>query len=141
MCQLDACRRVHEKIHDKKNYKCEHCSYATTDNFRLKIHLKKEHGMEDEEIQDKINSKKKPTGPLTTPVELPKVLNINTVPCDECEQSFTSASSLERHIKLVHDNLKEFKCQDCDYAANVREDLLVHMKVQLNKYPILDFNT
>ena len=51
MCQLDICRRVHEKIHDKKNYKCEHCSYATTDNFRLKIHLKKEHGMEDEEIQ------------------------------------------------------------------------------------------
>ena len=60
MCQLEAHRRVHEKILDHKKYKCEHCDYATTDNFRLRVHLKKQHGMEDEEAQDEIKNKKKP---------------------------------------------------------------------------------
>ena len=59
-----------------------------------------------------------------------KVHNIVNVPCDECDQSFTSASSLERHINLVHNNLREFKCRDCEYGASVKEDLMVHMKVQ-----------
>ena len=67
---------------------------------------------------------------LVTNREMKKIPNIFTVPCDECEQSFTSTSSLERHIKLVHDNLREFKCSDCEYGASVKEDLMVHMKVQ-----------
>ena len=57
--KLHVCRRVHEKILDSKKYKCELCNHATTDNFRLRAHLKKQHGMErDEALEDFKNEKK-----------------------------------------------------------------------------------
>ena len=135
--KMDARRRVHEKILDNKNYKCELCIYATSDNFRLRAHLMKQHGMEIEEAQDVTKDKKRVTDGNKDGTNMDgtkflhhnSILNIDTIPCDECDQSFTSTSSLERHIKLIHDNLKEFKCRDCEYGASVQEDLMVHVKV------------
>ena len=33
--------------------------------------------------------------------------------CDECQKKFSSPSDLKRHINGVHENVKEFHCEMC----------------------------
>jgi len=42
------------------------------------------------------------------------VLNLKSHLCDICEKSLTENGHLKRQFKDVHQNLKPFKCKDCD---------------------------
>ncbi|XP_047741337.1 myoneurin-like, partial [Hyalella azteca] len=55
--------------------------------------------------------------------------------CQTCKRGFYQKAQLERHIKLVHMNLRDHKCSQCDYAASSRWHLkkhvdAVHLKIK-----------
>uniref|UniRef100_A0A182MFQ7 C2H2-type domain-containing protein n=1 Tax=Anopheles culicifacies TaxID=139723 RepID=A0A182MFQ7_9DIPT len=51
-----------------------------------------------------------------------------THPCQHCSNSFQSASLLARHVLYKHMKQRNFKCQQCDYAAFTKKDLDTHMR-------------
>ena len=40
-----------------------------------------------------------------------------TFTCDTCNKAFSTKKNLKRHIKMVHDKIKDFKCDKCDYTC------------------------
>ena len=38
--------------------------------------------------------------------------------CNLCNKSFPWKSKLARHVKDVHDKLRDFKCDKCSYASS-----------------------
>ena len=47
--------------------------------------------------------------------------------CDICETTFGQNSSLNRHVRIVHDNLKKFKCQQCSKSFGRSDCLKTHI--------------
>ena len=45
--------------------------------------------------------------------------------CLQCGQSFTR---LKRHVKTVHEQVRDFECQQCDKAYSMKDDLNKHIK-------------
>jgi KRAB domain-containing zinc finger protein len=48
--------------------------------------------------------------------------------CSECEMSFSQPEKLERHIKSVHDKIKDHHCPNCEYSCSNNGDLQQHIK-------------
>jgi hypothetical protein len=48
--------------------------------------------------------------------------------CPDCDFTCSSNSDLKRHIKQVHDQIKDFNCPDCDYTCSTNYDLKRHIK-------------
>ena len=43
-----------------------------------------------------------------------------------CNKSFSVKSSLQRHIKIVHDKMKPYSCPDCDSLFSTGHQLKLH---------------
>jgi len=48
--------------------------------------------------------------------------------CDRCDSNFSTNTMLQRHIKGVHDKIKDFECSKCDYKCSMNSDLKRHVK-------------
>ena len=48
--------------------------------------------------------------------------------CDICNYEFMGECNLKRHIKQVHDKIKNFQCVQCDYKCSEKSDLTKHIK-------------
>jgi len=48
--------------------------------------------------------------------------------CDKCNKVFTTKSDLKRHIKHVHDKIKDIKCDKCEYTCSTNTRLKLHIK-------------
>ena len=49
--------------------------------------------------------------------------------CDKCEYKTTTKHNLIHHIKSIHDNIKDFKCDKCEYKTTTKHNLKKHMKI------------
>uniref|UniRef100_A0A1I8PBE3 Zinc finger protein weckle n=1 Tax=Stomoxys calcitrans TaxID=35570 RepID=A0A1I8PBE3_STOCA len=53
-----------------------------------------------------------------------------TVPCPYCDRGFSFVDAMRRHVKIVHQNIKPFICEQCGRTcktlAALNEHLLVH---------------
>lgn len=47
--------------------------------------------------------------------------------CEKCNMEFTQESNKKRHVKVVHDKIKNFSCSLCDHKATSRSELLHHL--------------
>ena len=49
--------------------------------------------------------------------------------CDKCDAKFTAKTSIERHIKAIHDKIKDFECPTCDdkfsYKGNLQNEVFL----------------
>ena len=52
--------------------------------------------------------------------------------CDWCGESFTQKCHVNRHIISVHEK-KEYKCDQCDYTVNRKDNLARHMKKHMKR--------
>ena len=43
--------------------------------------------------------------------------------CDQCDLRFTENASLKKHIKIVHLNMKNHKCNECNMSFWKKEGL------------------
>lgn len=53
----------------------------------------------------------------------------NLFPCEKCPKVFKQTGHLNRHIKGVHDEIKDHKCKQCDYGASTSINLTAHIKI------------
>ena len=58
--------------------------------------------------------------------------------CNICHKTFGMKSDLNRHVKSVHDKIKDFNCDQCDKAfgqnGNLnRHIMIVHSKIKAFK--------
>jgi KRAB domain-containing zinc finger protein len=53
-----------------------------------------------------------------------------TFKCDfeECEYKCSSKGNLKRHIKIVHNKIKDFKCTLCEFKCSLNSHLKIHIK-------------
>ena len=57
--------------------------------------------------------------------------------CELCEYKCASNYDLQRHIKQVHDKIKDFECTECNYKCSTNSTLQKHIKAVHDK--IKDF--
>jgi hypothetical protein len=51
------------------------------------------------------------------------------VKCGLCNQQFSNMSHLNRHKMMVHENLRKFQCEFCDFKTKLKETLKEHVKI------------
>ena len=54
--------------------------------------------------------------------------NIKDVKCNKCAYMCSNNSELKRHTKHVHDKIKDIKCDKCEYACATTNQLKAHVK-------------
>ena len=57
--------------------------------------------------------------------------------CPHCDHKCSENGNLQKHIKIVHDKIKDVKCPTCDYKCSITENLQQHIKAVHDK--IKDF--
>lgn len=62
---------------------------------------------------------------------------IKNIKCDKCDYICSSNCNLKQHIKYIHDKIKNFKCDKCDYTCSANGALKRHIKAIHSK--IKDF--
>ena len=126
---LDAHRKgVHENTRD---HKCTQCDYATARKDSLYRHI--------QEVHDKVKRgqvKCDQCDYIGTEVSKHKlsvhpkrVVLGKDHKCDRCGHTFAHVSSLQRHIREIHEQIRrgQMKCDHCDYVSE-GVNVLKHMK-------------
>ena len=53
--------------------------------------------------------------------------------CPHCSYATHAPSTLNRHIKTVHDKVKEYECNICNKTFGYKKDMERHIKIVHNK--------
>jgi very-short-patch-repair endonuclease len=53
---------------------------------------------------------------------------IKDIECDQCDCKYSTNGELKRHIEMVHNNIKDFECDQCDYKCYTNGSLKAHVK-------------
>ena len=107
---------------------CDQCGKIFSDSNRLNVHIKYVHNKEPKR-------------------DLPKIVKIKE--CSYCSKTFRNPQNWEEHVKVIHEEIYNFKCEDCGrkfYAAGKYKDhrITIHTKApcdicgkgQFNKYDL-----
>ncbi|XP_066531711.1 zinc finger protein 687b [Hoplias malabaricus] len=90
---------------ESMEWKCKECKTRYAEREDYIDHMKKEHGM-----------------------------SMKKFPCRKCERSFSSANSLRRHIRVIHEGVKRvFHCQYCSEGKRTFSSQLIlekHIRVR-----------
>ena len=54
-----------------------------------------------------------------------KLIEVSNL-CKQCNKSFATSVTLKRHIKTVHDKVKDYKCDSCEKRFGSKTDLKRH---------------
>ena len=125
-----------EKVKEKS---CHLCSYITSTNQHLKMHIKAVH----HKIKDKIcDSCEYATSSNQTLKRHTKMihngakkirLKTDSENCKLCEYKSIHGGNLRTHMKAVHDNIKDQICPSCDFTTSNPCRLKNHIKIVHNK--------
>ena len=92
-------RRVHEKIKDHFCGECrEQCDYTASQKSKLTHHMVSAHKSGDRQFR-----------------------------CDQCPYTSTIQQIVNKHIKVVHDKIREYACTECNYATSKMSYLTRHL--------------
>jgi uncharacterized Zn-finger protein len=115
---------------------CELCNSMFADQVELEDHIKKEHDGNDEETTcDRCSPPKKFKKTKYLLLHVQAIHSDQTFQCNQCSKSFSFQRSLMRHIKGVHEDIRDFNCeeQDCEKSFRNSYELKQHMIGQHNK--------
>ncbi|KAL7631675.1 UNVERIFIED_CONTAM: hypothetical protein RMT77_018023 [Armadillidium vulgare] len=120
--------KTHLKIHNKRKFKCAHCSYEC--NFRsiFKNHMLTHSNIKLYKCSDcshECNHK----GSLK--IHMLTHANVKLFKCSVCSYECNQKGNLKTHM-LTHTNAKLFKCSHCSYECNRKRSLKSHMLSQAN---------
>ena len=90
----------HKSVHlRQKDIKCPHCDFMVSAVGNLRSHILYKHASGD----------------------------IKKYKCELCDFSAFIKSTLSKHVKSIHLNLKDMKCPDCEFAASTNSNLKLHI--------------
>ena len=53
---------------------------------------------------------------------------IKDIECPKCDMKFTDKNNLHNHIKAIHDKIKDIECPKCDFKCSQKCQLQQHIK-------------
>ncbi|KAI8810407.1 hypothetical protein BJ742DRAFT_801725 [Cladochytrium replicatum] len=125
--------RAHERTHSEDNiYKCGYkdCDQHFPKWSSLQQHIKSEHRREEGATCPMCNKSFKWADNLKKHVANTHSEERDEFPCtwNGCFKMLSSARALRLHIRVVHEDIKDFKCRDCGEAFGYKLSLLNHIK-------------
>ena len=142
-----------KNVHKEKTEICSHCNKGFKTTKHLKSHIKSVHlkvkdiecqlcdakftilnylyqhmtNFHGEKIKCDLCDQLYPRGRLKPHIKEVHQ-NIRTFKCNECEFTFKQKSHLRTHIKEIHKKLKDFACSFCESKFARKSDLKKHVK-------------
>ena len=129
-------RRHVSVAHYDGPYKCDQCPFEATKRWRLHEHTRFVHDKvwqisPRSNIIAVMNGQYYCAFKLTRHNYITNNLNLQIKPflCDQCSQPFARRERLVRHIKAVHDKIRDYKCPHagCPYEAARSSQLKIHI--------------
>ena len=63
-----------------------------------------------------------------------RIMNESSYKCEYCEKTFLQARNIKRHILVVHQGCKFFKCGDCQHPFGSKQELKRHCHALNHKF-------
>ena len=124
------------------NFVSPECSFSFSANESLRIHWENINSnlVIHKRVSENLNKKNHYSGTKGS-VSDSKInqksseSRVEKLKCDQCLYETSERSNLRRHIKAVHDKIRNHVCNDCGFSANQKANLmrhieLVHMKIK-----------
>ncbi|KAL7634767.1 UNVERIFIED_CONTAM: hypothetical protein RMT77_015144 [Armadillidium vulgare] len=125
--------KTHLKTHNKRKFKCAHCSYESNLRSKLKRHMLIHSNVKLYKCSDcsyECNEK----GNLKT--HMLTHTSTKLFKCSDCSYECNHKGSLKLHM-LAHSNVKLFNCSycsyECNHIGNLKRHMLTHTNVKLFK--------
>ena len=131
--QKDSLEKHIEVKHDGKTYRCKHCAKKFSSYTGFRKHLRKFHDpivvaadktFKCKHCKTEFESKKSRAKHLTSCEKYNKL----GFKCDLCYQRFSIEKNLTLHVMAIHQNLKAYKCELCDYASKFKGSVKEHVR-------------
>ena len=118
----------------KKNVPCNKCDSVFATNMLLKYHEKDVHVHKSFKC-DQCNSRFKQLSEANKHVK--QVHEDPTFNCSQCNAILSSNNLFTKHTESVHDNIKNWKCKLCPYAAYSKGHFMSHMRMHTGEKPFV----
>ena len=130
-----------KKVHNYNMHSCPHCQYIAKTSYDLNRHIKRKH-----EEANVVNCPW--CGRLTKDLDrhlknnqcnIPEHERTNNNPqyaCEHCNKTFKKEVALVRHFKIVHEKIKDFQCDQCNYKTSTGFNLRIHVKRVHERKPL-----
>ena len=109
---------------EEESFKCEECEFVGKNRKGLNIHIKRIHGLSNEETisDDKVNKMEKRIYKL-------EKIRLGSDFCDFCDLEFMSGSEKDRKEKELHiRQTHTFECAVCHLKNTNKEELETHIR-------------
>jgi KRAB domain-containing zinc finger protein len=116
---------IHEK---QKNHICSDCGKSFASKFELNQHYDGYHNEDSKATRtcrfcEKVFMKQR-----NLCMHMQAVHSDNKFSCELCFKSFSFKSAKDRHVKIIHHNQKEHKCEQCQKFFGTRYDYRNHIE-------------
>ena len=123
----------------KKEHKCQDCGEAFYLKQALEDHIDNTHQMEtvDEQTEDDVmsedelnnlssNSQKIGGQSTDSTKHQIKAYNQKQIRCTDCNEKFASKDSLRMHHEAIHQGVKRYFCEKCDFGCYRKDNFEKH---------------
>lgn len=118
---------------NEKRYMCPHCDYGSPLKRYLKMHLAKKHLQVQEFQCNECNYSTDTSEKLQRHLDTHSTESVPSRRCIFCLFGTENLRDLKHHIKVVHENKKEFSCQHCDFKTTHFQSLKKHLASRHSK--------
>ena len=118
-----------KNIHENTVEKCKECDFQTKRMYAMKRHVQKVHtniNLQTCEFCGVLRKNLTKHLMRTMCGEGKTVVERRSEACEICGKYFTLKESLKKHIRGVHNKVKNRKCDQCDYATYSGFNLKLH---------------
>ena len=118
---------------DLPRFKCEQCPFTAPNTTRLKLHVKVRHDNVRDQICKECGYAFKIKKDLKRHMLCVHKQGEKKYKCELCPTRFIVPSILREHVRVVHEKIKDYGCEDCGYTTGQRSQLRKHKKTILCK--------